>query len=180
MMLTGVVYGLVGIKSREVYNFLSIAYLAALAVTVLVLYVMNPPVSNAVQGAYLVAAVVTGLIFGALATVFSDLTDGLGCALGGFCVSMWILTLMPGGSIQAKGGKAGFILAFTCVAYALSFINVVREYILIACISFAGATITVLGIDCFSRAGLKEFWIYIWGKQMRESIVQRFVLTWRI
>jgi len=132
---------------------MSVAYLAALAVTVLVIYVMDPPVSNAVQGAYFVAAIGTGLILGGIATVFSDLTDGLGCALGGFCISMWFLTLSEGGLIQAKGGKAGFILA-----------HYTREFALLGCISFAGATITVLGIDCFSRAGYKEFWIYIWGE----------------
>ena len=143
---------------------MSVAYLAALAVTVLVIYVMDPPVSNAVQGAYFVAAIGTGLILGGIATVFSDLTDGLGCALGGFCISMWFLTLSEGGLIQAKGGKAGFILAFTCIAFVFSFAHYTREFALLGCISFAGATITVLGIDCFSRAGYKEFWIYIWGE----------------
>lgn len=169
MVLTGIVYGLLGIKSKEMYNFLSVAYLASLAVTVLVLYVMNPPVSNAVQGAYFVAATITGLIFGALAAVFNDLTDGLGCALGGFCVSMWILTLVEGGSIQSKGGKVGFIMGCTCVAYALSFVHYTREYVLLGCISFAGATVMILGIDCFSRTGYKEFWIYIWGKTKTET-----------
>jgi len=165
MMLTGVAYGLLGIKSRELHNFMSVAYLAVLAVTVLVIYVMDPPVSNAVQGAYFVAAIGTGLILGGIATVFSDLTDGLGCALGGFCISMWFLTLTEGGLIQSKGGKAGFILAFTCIAFVFSFAHYTREFALLGCISFAGATITVLGIDCFSRAGYKEFWIYIWSEQ---------------
>jgi len=165
MMATGAVYGLLGIKSRELHNFMSTAYLTALAVTVLVIYVMNPPVSNAVQGAYFVAATATGLIFGGIATVFSDLTDGLGCALGGFCISMWFLTLTEGGLIQNKGGKAGFILAFTSIAFMFSFSRYTREYALLGCISFAGATIAILGIDCFSRAGYKEFWIYIWGEK---------------
>ncbi|KAF3923730.1 hypothetical protein ABW20_dc0106890 [Dactylellina cionopaga] len=30
-------------------------------------------------------------------------------------------------------------------------------------IALSGATTTVLGIDFFSRAGLKEFWLYVWG-----------------
>ncbi|RYP62568.1 hypothetical protein DL770_009565 [Monosporascus sp. CRB-9-2] len=34
---------------------------------------------------------------------------------------------------------------------------------MIGLMSFAGATVTVLGIDCFTRAGLKEYWAYIWG-----------------
>ncbi|KAI7234634.1 hypothetical protein KC330_g4707 [Hortaea werneckii] len=42
---------------------------------------MNPPVSDAIQGAYMVAAVITGLIFGALALIFKEVTEGLGCLL---------------------------------------------------------------------------------------------------
>lgn len=34
---------------------------------------------------------------------------------------------------------------------------------MVGSISFAGATATVLGIDCISNAGLKEFWVYIWN-----------------
>lgn len=69
--------------------FLSSAYLVSLAVTVLIVYVMNPPVGNAVQGAYVVAVVITGAVLGGLAVVFPEMTEGLGCLLGGFCLSMW-------------------------------------------------------------------------------------------
>ncbi|UKZ77756.1 hypothetical protein TrVFT333_005482 [Trichoderma virens FT-333] len=34
---------------------------------------------------------------------------------------------------------------------------------MIILMSFGGATVIVLGIDCYSRAGLKEFWAYIWN-----------------
>ncbi|RYP28499.1 hypothetical protein DL767_007178 [Monosporascus sp. MG133] len=33
---------------------------------------------------------------------------------------------------------------------------------MIGLMSFSGATVTVLGIDCFTQAGLKEYWAYIW------------------
>jgi hypothetical protein len=39
-----------------------------------------------------------------------------------------------------------------------------RPYALMASTAFAGSTAAVLGIDCFSRAGLKEFWLYTWGE----------------
>lgn len=60
-------------------------------------------------------------------------------------------------------GKLIVIAVFCFVTFSLAFHKVTRPYSLIFSISFAGATATVLGIDCFSRAGLKEFWIYIWG-----------------
>ena len=128
---------------------------------------MSPPVTDAVQGAFFVAAFISGLIFGALSLVFTDITDGLGCLLGGFCVSMWFLTLKEGGLISSTTGRAIFIACMSFAAFCLSFSHYTRTYGLIVCISFAGATIAVLGIDCFSRAGLKEFWLYLWSKELR-------------
>ncbi|KAK0947894.1 hypothetical protein LTR29_000795 [Friedmanniomyces endolithicus] len=162
LIVTGAALCLIGIKHQWLYIFLSTALLASLAVTVLIIYVMNPPVRDAVQGAYMVAAVVTGLIFGALALVFKEVTDGLGCLLGGFCLAMWFLVLSPGGLISSTTGKAIMIAVFCLAFFALSFSQYTRSYGLILGTSFAGAQVTVIGVDCFSRAGLKEFWLYIW------------------
>ena len=95
--------------------------------------------------------------------IFPEITEGLGCLLGGFCLSMWLLALKPGGLLISSGAKGIFIAAFCVGVYALSFSHYTRPYALIASTSFAGATAVVLGIDCFSRAGLKEFWLYLWG-----------------
>ncbi|KAL8986836.1 MAG: hypothetical protein Q9177_003907, partial [Variospora cf. flavescens] len=164
LMLTGLFYTLIGIKTKWLHVFLSTAYLTSLATTVLIVYVMHPPVSNAVQGAYFVAAFVTGLIFGGGSVIFTDVTEGLGCLLGGYCLAMWFLVLTPGGLIKSTAGKIIFIACFTLGAFGCYLSHWTRAYGLIGAISFAGATIIVLGIDCFSRAGLKEFWLYIWGK----------------
>lgn len=125
---------------------------------------MNSPVSNSVQGGYLVAIFFTGTIFGGLAFVFREITDGLGCLLGGFCIGMWLLTLKSGGLVTGTGARAGLIVAFTVAFYCLSFSHYTRSYGVILCTAFAGATALVLGIDCFTRAGLKEFWLYLWGE----------------
>lgn len=125
---------------------------------------MHPPISNAIQGAYLVAAFLTGIAFGGGSLVFSDVTEGLGCLFGGFCLSMWFLVLKPGGLLSSTTGKAIFIACCTLGAFGFYISHVTRPYGLIVSISFGGASVIVLGIDCFSRAGLKEFWLYIWGK----------------
>jgi hypothetical protein len=125
---------------------------------------MSPPVTNAVQGGYLVAVFFTGAVFGGLSLVFKEICEGLGCLLGGFCLSMWFLALKSGGLLTESGPKAGMIIAFTVGFYLLSFSHYTRAYGLIGCTSFSGATALVLGVDCYSRAGLKEFWLYIWGK----------------
>jgi hypothetical protein len=145
---------------------------------VLIVYVLNPPVSNAIQGGYLVAAVFTGAVFGGLALVFREITEGLGCLLGGFCTGMWLLTVKSGGLLTDNGAKAGLIIAFTVGFWCLSFSHYTRSYGLILCTSMSGATALALGIDCYSRAGLKEFWLYIWGKFMNISLYAYEVSVW--
>ncbi|TWU73674.1 hypothetical protein ED733_004305 [Metarhizium rileyi] len=162
MLLTGITYTLVGIKNRWIHTFFSTAYMAALGVSVLIVYVMSVPISNALQGGYVVAVVLSACAVGAAATFFKELTEALGCALGGFCISMWLLCLVPGGLVHAVAAKAIFIACFTIVGFVLYFSRWTRDWALIIMISFGGATIAVLGIDCFSRAGLKEFWAYVW------------------
>ncbi|PGH18275.1 hypothetical protein AJ79_00614 [Helicocarpus griseus UAMH5409] len=163
LLIAGGIYTLIGIKNKWVQIFLSVGLLSALSVTILIIYLMHPPISNAVQGAFFVAVLMTGLIFGGIALVFQEVTEGLGTMLGGFCLSMWILSLKPGGVLVETGHKAGFIASFTLGVYTLSFSHHTRPYGLMGSTSFSGATAVVLGIDCFSRAGLKEFWVYIWG-----------------
>ncbi|KAI0414435.1 hypothetical protein F5X98DRAFT_252063 [Xylaria grammica] len=163
LLISGAAYTLIGIKNAWFHTFFSSAFLSGLSVTVLIVYVMTPPVPAAIEGAYVVAAVVTGLILGGAAIVFREITEGLGCLLGGFCVSMWLLTLKPGGLLPSTAPKVIFIAAFTVGSYGFYFSRYTRPYAQMGLMSFAGATVTVIGIDCFSRAGLKEFWAYIWN-----------------
>jgi hypothetical protein len=125
-------------------------------------YVMHPPLTNAIQGGFFVAIFMTGVVFGAGALVFKEFTEGFGCLLGGFSFSMWLLTLKAGGLITNSVGKGVFIGVFCILAWALSLSSYTRPYALIGSTSFSGATAFVLGIDCFTRAGMKEFWFYIW------------------
>lgn len=108
------------------------------------------------------AIFMTGCIFGGGALIFKEVTEGLGCLLGGFCLGMWFLSLKSGGVVSGTG--VGILLAIFCViGWGLSFSKYTRDYALIGSTSFAGATAFTLGIDCFSRAGYKEFWLYIWN-----------------
>ncbi|KAG5952302.1 hypothetical protein E4U53_001194 [Claviceps sorghi] len=163
MLVTGVVYTLVGIKNRWIHTFFSTAYMTALGVAVLIVYVINIPVGSALQGGYVVAVIMSGCAVGGAAMFFKELTEGFGCALGGFCISMWLLCLVPGGLLHTLTSKTIFIASFTLVGFALYFSIWTRDSALIVLIAFGGSTVTVLGIDCFSRAGLKEFWAYVWA-----------------
>lgn len=141
---------------------------------------MSPPVRVAVQGAYLVAIVFTGATFGALAIVFKELTEGLGCLLGGFCTSMWLLSLKSGGLLTDTNAKSGFIGAMSAAFYAMSFSQYTRPYGLMASTGISGGTAVALGIDCFSRAGLKEFWLYIWGEFSIELLETGWDRVWSV
>jgi hypothetical protein len=163
LMITGLAYGLIGIRNKWLYTFLGVMYLVSLAVLVLILYCMNPPVSDGVQGAYFVAVALTGALCGGVALVFRDLADGVGCLLGGFCLAMWFLTLKAGGTISSTVGRAVFIGALTVIIGAAGLSKRTRRWGLMGSIPFSGATSTIIGVDCFSRAGMKEFWIYLWS-----------------
>jgi hypothetical protein len=163
LIMTGLGYALVGIQSDYVYIFLSVAYLVSLSITVLILYVMNLPVSDAIQGVYLVGIVLPGLILAGGACVFKDITNSVGCIFGGFSLAMWFLVLKPGGLLTTTMSVSIFIVGFCLVTFATSFHRLTRPYGLIGSFAFGGATAVTLGIDCFTRAGLKEFWAYIWN-----------------
>ncbi|KAE8349824.1 hypothetical protein BDV28DRAFT_151521 [Aspergillus coremiiformis] len=163
LIVAGAVLAITGIRNLWIQVFLSTAFLASIGIIVLIVYVMSPPVRVAVQGAYLVAIFSTGVTFGALSLIFRELTEGLACLLGGFCSSMWLLSLKPGGLLTQTGAKGGFIGAISVAFYALSFSHYTKPYGLMVSTGISGGTAVALGIDCFSRAGWKEFWLYIWA-----------------
>lgn len=163
LICLGAAYLLIGIKFRWVLIPVGVFFLIDVAVCVLLAYVANPPISDSLQGAYFAAIIGAALALGAASWLFKEITEGLVCLLGGYCFSMWILVLRPGSSIHTSGARAIFIVVISLAAYALWFSRYTRDYGLIACSSFAGATALSLGIDCFSKAGLKEFWLYIWA-----------------
>ncbi|KAK6496164.1 hypothetical protein TWF481_002188 [Arthrobotrys musiformis] len=163
LLVAGVPYTLAGVRHKQIHIFLSTCLLASLGVSVLIIYVMNPPVSNALQGGYVAAIALTGMIFGGLAVIFPEVTEVLACLLGGFCLAQWFLVLKAGGLVQGGYQKIIFILCFSIGLFCLALHHTTRPYGMIFSIAFSGATCTVLGIDFFSRAGLKEFWLYVWG-----------------
>ncbi|KAK1240700.1 hypothetical protein MKX07_006133 [Trichoderma sp. CBMAI-0711] len=163
LILTGLVYTLVGIKNRWINCFFSTAFLTSLGISVLIVYIMNIPVSEPIQGVYVVAVTLSGCALGAASLIFKDLTEGLGLTFGGFCLSMWFLCLAPGGLLHDALGRAIFISCLSVGPFGLYFSRYTRDWAMMILMSFGGATVIVLGIDCYSRAGLKEFWAYIWN-----------------
>ncbi|EME81936.1 uncharacterized protein MYCFIDRAFT_17490, partial [Pseudocercospora fijiensis CIRAD86] len=178
LIIAGLILAFVGIKHRPTQTFLSTSLLIALGIEVLVIYLMHPPVPDAIQGAYVVAGVVGGCLLGSLALIFKEVSEGFGCVLGGFCFAMWLLTLAPGGLIQNQVGRIILIGVFCAACFSLYISRYTRVYGIIGCTSFAGSVAFVLGIDCFSKAGLKEFWMYIWN--LNDDVFPLFTDTYPI
>ncbi|KAG9782651.1 hypothetical protein KCU75_g4835, partial [Aureobasidium melanogenum] len=166
LILTGCAYACASIKIMRLYMFLSCAYLASICITVLIVYVMSVPdgnVSDGVQGAYLVATVLPGIVLGGVLSQYVQwLAKRSGCIVGGFCIAMWIEVLSPGGVITSSSMLALFIALMCLAALAPSFLKKTKEPAYMVCSAFSGITALVLGIDCYSRAGLKELWVYTW------------------
>ncbi|KJX98441.1 hypothetical protein TI39_contig412g00045 [Zymoseptoria brevis] len=178
LIMSGVVLGFVGIKHRATQTFLSTALVTALGVVVLIIYLMNPPVTDAIEGAFLIAAVLGGCLLGGLALIFKEVSEGLGCILGGFSLAMWLLVLAPGGTIHNQVGRIVLICMLCAVGFCLYISRFTRVYGIIGCTAFAGATAFILGVDCYSKAGLKEFWIYIWN--VNDDVFPLFTNTYPI
>ncbi|EME42900.1 hypothetical protein DOTSEDRAFT_72366 [Dothistroma septosporum NZE10] len=178
MMLAGLTLAFIGIKNRQVQIFISTALLVGLGIEVLIVYLMQPPVPVGIQGAYLVAGVLGGLLVAGGALVFPEMSEGFGCILGGFCFSMWLLVLAPGGLVQNSAGKIILIAVFCVTCYCLYISRFTRVPGLIFSTAFAGSTAFIIGLDCFTRAGLKEFWLYVWN--LNNDIFPLFTNTYPI
>lgn len=79
-------------------------------------------------------------------------------------MAMWVETLYPGGVIKTSGMTALLIGIMCVVSVALSIPMLKKwaELVYMIFSAFSGSTALILGIDCYSRAGLKEFWVYTW------------------
>ncbi|TIA21668.1 hypothetical protein D6C80_01791 [Aureobasidium pullulans] len=165
LIITGSAFCFVGKNSQSLYGLLSWTYSFGLGVTVLVLETANLPVSHGIQGAYLVAIVLPALILGAVVSLLSaDSAEWFGGFIGGFCIAMWFELLRPGGLIQSQLVAIWIVLA-SLVGCACTFgatFGARKSWSHAVSSAFAGATAIVLGVDCFSRADLKEFWVYTW------------------
>ncbi|KAH0283857.1 hypothetical protein M436DRAFT_65707 [Aureobasidium namibiae CBS 147.97] len=168
LIMTSIPYALASIRYGRLYMSISCTYLVCIGITVIILFTtkhLDAGISDRAQGGYLVAAVLPAIIVGGLLQWFVGwLARRAGCVLGGFCMAMWIETLCPGGVIKTSSMTALLIGAMCAVSLTPS-IPMLKKWADPAYMTFSafsGSTAFVLGIDCYSRAGLKEFWAYTW------------------
>ncbi|QRW04812.1 hypothetical protein RhiLY_03811 [Ceratobasidium sp. AG-Ba] len=107
-----------------------------------VLDAINPP-SKVVRGMFLLASAVAGVVGGGLSIFFWKHTK--------YFIGAWGVSPLHSG-YSASGAVVGFVL---CTIPKLHY------NILLISTAIVGASATILGVDCFTTAGLKEF--YLWN-----------------
>ncbi|KAG9121284.1 hypothetical protein FRC07_002812, partial [Ceratobasidium sp. 392] len=165
LILTGLPTAFWGHKNRWSSFFLMGFYTLALTTIVLILKfgvldAVNPP-SRVVRGMFLLAAAVAGVVGGGLSIFFWKHTKYFIGAWGGFALALWIQCFREGGIIRPVGFRWIFYVGCAVVGFVLCTIPKLHYNILLVSTALVGATATILGVDCFTTAGLKEF--YVWN-----------------
>ena len=137
---------------------------------------VNPP-SKTLRGLFVLSCAVAGGAGGAITIFFWKLSRYLIGGWGGFALALFIQCFRDGGLIRAIAfrwilfiGKFGtlepspFITAHpfasiagvAVVGFCICTIPKIHYHVLLVSTAFVGATAVMLGVDCYTAAGLKE------------------------
>lgn len=167
LIVSGAPMAFWGGRNRWSSYFLTGAYLAALVVMIPILRFgvieQDHHPSNAIQGVFVLACLVSAIAAGAVAVIFWKGTKFLVGAAGGFVISVFILSLKSNSLIPAPGLRWVFILICISIGFVLATIPILAIHVTLFATAAMGAAAVVLGIDCFTTGGLKEFWLFIVG-----------------
>lgn len=136
-----------------------------------VLAAIHPP-SKTVRGMFLLASIVAGVAGGAVTIFFWKATRYFIGAWGGFAFALWVQCFRNGGLIGPIGYRWIMYIAAGVIGFVLCTIPKLHYHILLISTAFVGSTSFMLGIDCFTTANLKEF--YMWNLGF-DSLFPRFV-----
>uniref|UniRef100_A0A8H8CQJ7 TM7S3/TM198-like domain-containing protein n=1 Tax=Psilocybe cubensis TaxID=181762 RepID=A0A8H8CQJ7_PSICU len=165
LILTGLPSAFWGHKNRWTSFFLIGFYTLSLVCIVLILKfgvipAINPP-TQTLRGMFVLASSIAGIAGGAVAIFFwKGARYGIG-AWGGFALGLWIQCFHNGGVIKSVGFRWILYIGCAVAGFALSTIPKIHYHVLLISTAFVGATSFMLGVDCFTTAGLKEF--YVWN-----------------
>ncbi|KAH7910862.1 hypothetical protein BJ138DRAFT_1151899 [Hygrophoropsis aurantiaca] len=165
LILTGLPSAFWGHKNRWTSFFLIGFYTLSLVCFVLIikfgiLPAINPP-SLTLQGMFVLASVIAGILGGAITIFFWKGTKYFIGAWGGFACGLWVQCFRDGGLITSIGLRWILYIACAVVGFVLCTIPKLHWHMVLVATAFVGSSAFILGIDCYTTAGLKEF--YIWN-----------------
>ncbi|GHJ88375.1 hypothetical protein NliqN6_4777 [Naganishia liquefaciens] len=176
LMLSGGFVGVLGGKHRWSSMAIVSGYSVLLFTLVLILRFgveakMLPPSPQyptaTERGLYCLASVIAAIIGSGIGLFFYKYTRYWVCAMGGFALGWFIMACKAGGVTgNSIVGRWGLIGGLSVVSFIVGLLPRWHHHLLLLSTAFIGSTALVLGIDCFSRAGLKEF--YIWNLGFRD------------
>ncbi|RDB28626.1 hypothetical protein Hypma_015637 [Hypsizygus marmoreus] len=175
LIITGLPSAFWGHKNRWTSFFLIGFYTLSLVCFVLILKfgilaAVNPP-SKTLRGMFVLASAIAGIAGGAVAIFFWKAARyGIG-AWGGFAFGLWIQCFHNGGVIKPIGIRWILYIGCAVIGFILCTIPKIHYHILLISTAFVGSSAFMLGVDCFTTAGLKEF--YIWNLGFR-SLFPKF------
>ncbi|KAJ7092614.1 hypothetical protein C8R44DRAFT_816135 [Mycena epipterygia] len=176
LIITGVPSAFFGHKNRWTSFFLIGFYTLSLVCFVLILKfgiltAVNPP-SNVLRGLFVLASAVAGIAGGAISIFFWKASRYFIGGWGGFALALWVQCFRNGGVIGPVGFRWIFYIGCGVVGFVLCTIPKIHYHILLISTAIVGSSAFMLGVDCFTTAGLKEF--YIWNLGFR-SLFPRYV-----
>jgi len=165
LILSGIPSAFLGHKNRWTSFFLIGFYTLSLVCFVLILKfgvlgAVNLP-STTLRGLFVLAAVVAGAAGGAITIFFWKITKYFIGAWGGFAFGLFIQCMRNGGLIGPVGYRWIMYIGCGVVGFCLCTIPKIHLHVLLISTAFVGATSFMLGVDCYTTAGLKEF--YVWN-----------------
>ncbi|KAI5479335.1 catabolite degradation protein [Pseudohyphozyma bogoriensis] len=167
LIVSGGATGFWGSRNRWSSFFLVGMYCGSLVCGLLILHfalvgAKDSPASTT-RGLYLFASLATGAITGAGSVIFWKGAQYLCSALGGFSLALFFLAFRSDSLIRPVALRYILIVGLSALGFVLSTFKSLTTPSILVSTAAIGATSLVLGVDCFTTAGLKEFYIYNLG-----------------
>lgn len=115
----------------------------------------NPP-SRTLRGLYLLAGVISAFFGGALGVFLYTMAKHWVSAAGGFVFGWFLLATRKGGLVDNVIGRWFLLGGLAVLGLVASLPKWATPHMLLISTAFIGATAFTLGVDCYTRAGLKE------------------------
>ncbi|WWD18486.1 hypothetical protein CI109_102938 [Kwoniella shandongensis] len=172
LILSGIPVAVLGGKNRWSSLAISTGYCVMLFTLVMILRFgvepnlqppsPNPP-SRTLRGLYLLACIIASFFGAGLGIFLFNLAKYWVSAAGGFSFGWFLLATKQGGLITSVLGRWGLLGGLTVAAFVASLPKITNPHMMLVSTAWIGATAFTLGVDCYTRAGLKEFYVYNLG-----------------
>ncbi|TIA87753.1 hypothetical protein E3P99_02987 [Wallemia hederae] len=172
LIVTAIPLAVLGSTSRWTGVCIPVSYGSMIALMCILLSTVVMPklhsnnperASEALEGEILVGCAILGIITAVASWWFQRYVAYAVCGFAGMALAWWIQCMRDGGTIHSMAGKWIFYIGLGTVAVVASFHPKIMPHLLRFSTSLIGSSAFLLGIDCFVKSGLKEFYVYNLG-----------------